>query len=484
MGRKNSPSAKKELVTLITNYEEAKAENRQLYLDADQLAGIADWYASERKFEEAQEVITYGLKIHPRNTDLLIEQAYLYLDTQKLQKAKKVADSITEEFDSEVKLLKAELLLNGGKLEEAQWLLSTIADADELETIIDVVFLYLDMGYPDAAKEWLDRGKSRYAEDEEYMALTADYLASTHQVESAIIYYNKLIDKSPFNPSYWMGLVKCYFVQEQIDKAIEACDFALAADESDGEAYTTKAHSFFQLNNFDKSIENYKKAMEYKAISPDMGYMFIGLCYGAKEDWEKANEYYDKVIDFLEKSNGNESALSIDIYTNKANALAELGRYKEAHQTCKKISKIHPKDATILLTEGKIYLLERKLEKARICFIKLSDIDSSIDMYYMIACAYMENNYEIESQYYLEKVYALDPKFEDVAEKLSVCSLAYGDIESFFKYNNDCAHPVTEEALSDLINYACQNEEQRKIFKKILARMKKEKKESKKNKGK
>ena len=247
MGRKNSPSAKKELVTLITNYEEAKAENRQLYLDADQLADIADWYASERKFEEAQEVITYGLKIHPGNTDLLIEQAYLYLDTQKLQKAKKVADSITEEFDSEVKLLKAELLLNGGKLEEAQWLLSTIADADELETIIDVVFLYLDMGYPDAAKEWLDRGKSRYAEDEEYMALTADYLASTHQVESAITYYNKLIDKSPFNPSYWMGLVKCYFVQEQIDKAIEACDFALAADDQYGEAYAYKAHCFFQV---------------------------------------------------------------------------------------------------------------------------------------------------------------------------------------------------------------------------------------------
>ena len=134
MGRKNSPSANKELNELIAQYETAKAENRQLYLDADQLADIADWYASERKFEEAQEVITYGLKIHPGNTALLIEQAYLYLDTQKLQKAKKVADSIPEDFDSEVKLLKAELLLNGGKLEEAQWLLSTIADADELET--------------------------------------------------------------------------------------------------------------------------------------------------------------------------------------------------------------------------------------------------------------------------------------------------------------------------------------------------------------
>ena len=72
MARKNSSSAKKELVELITNYEAAKADDRQLYLDGDQLADIADWYATERKFDEAQEVINYGLHLHPRSTDLLI----------------------------------------------------------------------------------------------------------------------------------------------------------------------------------------------------------------------------------------------------------------------------------------------------------------------------------------------------------------------------------------------------------------------------
>ena len=41
MGRKNSPSANKELNELIAQYETAKAENRQLYLDGDQLADIA-----------------------------------------------------------------------------------------------------------------------------------------------------------------------------------------------------------------------------------------------------------------------------------------------------------------------------------------------------------------------------------------------------------------------------------------------------------
>ena len=49
MGRKNSPSAKKELTEIIQRYEAAKAEKRQLYLDGDQLADIADWYATERK---------------------------------------------------------------------------------------------------------------------------------------------------------------------------------------------------------------------------------------------------------------------------------------------------------------------------------------------------------------------------------------------------------------------------------------------------
>ena len=79
MGRKNSPSANKELNELIAQYETAKAENRQLYLDGDQLADIADRYAAERKFDEAQEVITY------RPIFILIPVKYLW--RKKLQKA-------------------------------------------------------------------------------------------------------------------------------------------------------------------------------------------------------------------------------------------------------------------------------------------------------------------------------------------------------------------------------------------------------------
>lgn len=476
MGRKNSPSARKELVELITNYEAAKAEERQIYLDGDQLADIADWYATERKFAEAQEVISYGLHLHPGSTDLLIEQAYLYLDTQKLQKAKTVAAAITEEYEPDVKMLKAELLLNEGKLEEAQELLNSIEDADDLVTITDIVYLFLDLGYPENAKEWLEKGKSRYADEQDYLALTADYLFATHQTEVAIEAYNKLIDKAPYNPSYWMGLAKCHFIEENVDKTIEACDFALAADENYGEAYAYKAHSFFYLNNSDEAIENYRKAIKYKSIPPELGYMFMGLSYANKEEWQKADDYYTKVIDCFEKEGDRDSILLIDTYTSKAFALSHLQRYEEAHQLCDKAKKLGPDEGLIYLTEGKVYLAEEMEDLASEAFQKAMELNPGVEMCYMVASTYSENDYLYDAKEYYEMAYKLDPKYELVTEKLSVLCLMSNEIEDFFKYNSECKSPLGLDVIEDLLASPNHREEDEKTLKEVLKRMKKENK--------
>lgn len=476
MGRKNSPSARKELVELITNYEAAKAKEQQIYLDGDQLADIADWYATERKFNEAQEAITYGLHLHPGNTDLLIEQAYLYLDTQKLQKAQKVAATITEEYEPNVKMLKAELLLNEGKLEEAEELLNSIEDAGEFVSLTDIVYLFLDLGYPENAKEWLDRGKSRYAGNQDYLALTADYLLATQQNEAAVETYNKLIDIAPYNASYWVGLAKCHFIEEKVDKTIEACDFALAADEKCGEAYAYKAHSFFYLNNADEAIENYQKAIEYKAIPPELGYMFIGLSYANKEDWQKADEYYTKVIDSFEKEGDSDSILLIDTYTSKAYAIAHLERYEEAHLLCDKAKKLGPNEGLSYLTDGKVYLMEEKEDQAEKSFKKAMEINPGVDMCYMVASTYSDNDYLYEAKEYYEMAYQLDPKYELVTEKLSVLSLMSNEIEDFFKYNNECKNPLDSDVILDLLANPNHRKEDEKTLKEVLKRMKKESK--------
>ena len=155
MSKKNLLSGRdKELQEMAEQYEAAKAENRTIYLDADDLADLADWYAVHHKYAMATEVVEYGLGIHPDNTALLVEQAYLFLDTQHKEQAKDILERIAEE-SSEVKVLKANLLLGEGKEEEAEAILDSINDKDDLANIVDVSYMYIDMGFPEKALTWL-----------------------------------------------------------------------------------------------------------------------------------------------------------------------------------------------------------------------------------------------------------------------------------------------------------------------------------------
>ncbi|MFR2071354.1 MAG: tetratricopeptide repeat protein, partial [Bacteroides nordii] len=366
MARKNpSTDKEQELNELIASYETAKAENRQLYLDGDQLADIADKYATDRRFDEAQEVISYGLELHPGHTDLLVEQAYLYLDTMQLQKAIAVVDSIAEDYDPEVKLLKAEILLNEGKLDEAETLLNSIEEEKSLETIIDVAYLYMDMGYPEKALPWLTLGLEEYKENEEFLAAIADCYRSGEHNTKAISFYNKLIDKNPYNPSYWTGLAKCHFSQQEFDKAVEACDFALAADDNFGEAHIIRAHSLFHLENETEAIQEYQLALQNKSLPPDFAHMFIGLAYANQEKWELAYRSYEQAMEIIGDDN---SPILSDIYSNEIFCLSKLGRYEEAHQLCEKAKKQLPESVEIYLQEGRLYLEEDKFEEAKQCW--------------------------------------------------------------------------------------------------------------------
>lgn len=474
MGRKNSFSTNKELKRLVEKYEAAKAENRQIYMDGDQLSEIAGFYASQGQFSVAEEVIEYGLQLHPSNTDLLIEQSYLYLDTQKVEKAKEIANSITENYETDVKILKAELLLCEGKLEEAQILLNTIEEWNELDIIIDIVYLYLDLGYPDAAKEWLDKGKPSHSEEEDYIAITADYLANTNQLEEAIVYYDKLIDIDSYNSTYWMGLAKCYFTQLQMDKALEACDFALAANDKCGEAYVYRAHCFFYLNNCEEAIENYEKALECKSIPPEMAYMFMGVAYAAKEEWEKAAKYYDEVIRTFQEAGDPDSILLADTYNSKGYAAGRMGKYEEAHQLCDKAAALDPDELQSPLTHGRIYLMQGLIEEAEEVFQNITKENPPIDIWYLIANSYADVDLLDGAKQYYEKVYEMNSQYEDVAERLCIISLMQQEIDDFFRYNNDCKHPINEKSIIRILSSE-HREEDEATFKHILELMKKNK---------
>lgn len=157
-----------------------------------------------------------------------------------------------------------------------------------------------------------------------------------------------------------------------------------------------------------------------------------------------------------------------------------MGRYKEAHQLCKKAKEINPDEGLIFLTEGKVYL-EEDIEKKQPKHLKSCKTSTGPEMWYMIGTAYSEHNYMYEAKENYEKAYKINPKYEDLPERLSVISIMTDDLDGFLKYNKDCERPFREETIQQLLNGPDHRKEDEPILKEIMKRLKEEKENNKSN---
>ena len=84
-----------------------------------------------------------------------------------------------------------------------------------------------------------------------------------------------------------------YFLQLDYENALEAYDYVLAINEYDALALFQKAHSHYQLNQWQEALEAY---LNYESLVPDKWqvWLYIGETYEKLEDFAMALEYYLK----------------------------------------------------------------------------------------------------------------------------------------------------------------------------------------------
>lgn len=450
MSNKNLLSGRdKEIQELAEQYEMAMSENKSFYQDADDLADLADWYSTKKLYAKALEIVEYGLKLHPDNMTLMIEYAYLFLDLGKKAKAREVIENFPETYSPEAKVVRAHLLLSEGKLNDAEKLLDTIEDKEDLANVLDVSYMYLDMGYPDKALEWLKPVKNEYADKEAYIAVVADCYYSKGMTEKAIPMYNQLIDQKPYSPSYWVSLAKCYFEENKFDQAIDACDYALVCDDEFADAYLLKGHCFYQLDNEETALEFYQKARKLQGLEPEFVYSFIGLCKISQSKWDEGYENLEKAIQLNEKEDPC-SYLLPNLYSNAGLCLAKMGKKRKAHQYCKKAQKLEPKGPEAYLIEGRIYVEEGDFDKGIKQWTKALKCAPYAETWNEIGMHSLEAGFLDYAKVALERVCELEPNFEGINEKLTILYMTLHDKENFIKYNQKCVRPFDVKELEKM----------------------------------
>ena len=450
MSNKNLLSGRdKELQELAEQYELAMSAKQPFYLDADDLADLADWYGTKKNYDKALEIAEYGLKLHPDSTALMIEYAYLHLDSGKRAKAREIIENLPDTYSPEAKVVRAHLLLSEGKLDDAEQLLDTIEDKEDLANVVDVSYMYLDMGYPDKALAWLNPVKEEYADEEAYIAVVADCYYGKGMIEEAIPLYNQLIDQNPYSAPYWFGLARCHFEDLNFDQAIDACDYALIGDDEFADAYVMKGHCFYQLGNEDAALECYQKAEQMHGLAPEFVYTYIGLCKVSKGEWEEGYENLEKAIQANEAEETPAPTLP-SLYANAGLCLSKMKKKRKAHQYCKKAQKLEPKDPEAYLIEGRMYVEEGDYEKGIKQWAKALNCAPSADTWNEIGMHSMEIGYLDYAKIAFERVCELEPEFEGINEKLTVLYMTLHDKENFIKYNQKCTRPFDLKELEKM----------------------------------
>ena len=457
MSKKNLLSGKdKALAELVERYETARDRHTSIYMDAEDLADIAEWYERNNKFDDASEVIDYGLELHPGNTSLLVERCYLHLDMSDLENAKLTAAEITEER-TDVTILRARLLVEEERIEDAELQLDTLEDKYSKENIIDVAYMYLETCQYNLAEEWLSHW--RWDKDDlEYCCIMADSLMDRGKFTEALAYYNKLIDEDPYHPQYWMGVARCHLGLMEFGKAIDACDYALLANDELGEAYVTKGYCFLELGNSKEAIRCYEQAAKCHNFSPIYMNVMAGQIMMNNQEWEKASRLFEWA---LQQEGEQESPIiRSSAYSGMAICLQELGKESyegQALDYCLKAIRLDRLNADAYLLGGLLYAQRGEKDKAIETWEEIGNCDNTSPVWMNIAihsCRANLFDYAIRA---LEHIEEMEPDYPDLYRRLTITYLMTGDLEKARQYNRLTSPPFKEKEMNDIYGVISKN---------------------------
>ena len=162
---------------LLSEYEQAVASNSPVFLDADELTDIADYYQMNGQDDAAERAIRLALSLSPGAIGPLSYRIHSALYRDDIEQAKQLYGQIVETDEPDYVYLNAEIMLAENRAEEAhQFLLKQyeLIDNDERQDyMIDVASIFSDYGQDELAMKWMKMAKPEDSPDfKELMART------------------------------------------------------------------------------------------------------------------------------------------------------------------------------------------------------------------------------------------------------------------------------------------------------------------------
>ena len=318
-----------EFKDILAKYEGAKKEGSPIYMDADELTDVAEYYAMVQNDEElAGEAIDLALQLHPDAVDPLIFQARQYMLQGDTEAARQACDSIPDQQHREVYFMRAELMVRDGKGDEARAYLLNCSEeiTEDLDYFLyDSAYIFID---------YHDNANARaFAEELERIApnwfkaweLMADICLAEEKNEEALCYIEKMLDKDPFYLAAWNWRTEAYCGMVDYTKAYESTEYALAVDPQNERALELKAWVLMRQENPEEAHKLYEQLRQMNPES-EMHCLYDSYCLFDLQRFDESLQLIKKA----EKLAGGVSQEQAAIYEHHAHILSEQSQVEEA----------------------------------------------------------------------------------------------------------------------------------------------------------
>lgn len=418
---------------ILEQYEESVQEGHSIYMDADDLADIADYYQYNGRPEDANRAIDLALEYNPEAVGPLLYKAREALSLHDFDTAREYAEQILAVDQQEALYLQGEILINEGKVEEADDFfreqMREVMSDEQMDYVYDVANIFSDYNVYDKAFEWMTRSQGDDSDDfKELMARTLFGLGKYKDSERI---FNELIDHDPYSIRYWNALASAQFMNEDYHGAITSSEYAIAIDPHDAESILSKANSLYSLGNYESALTYFER---YSEVMPEdeFGFLHQGTCLINLGKYSEAQQ----VLEQAEYLADDDSPYLPEICQELAFAYSEIHKPESALYYIDKTQDMDCDHVNMEIIRGHIHLANQNPKEAEEAFKEaLCMSDNSPRTMLRIIVSLYDNRY-IKTSYLLLKNFFrhVEKDWNEGYSYMALCCMDMKKTDEFLSY--------------------------------------------------
>ena len=353
-------------IQLVRDFEKTVLQGGQQFFDIDELEVIMDYYLETNDLKPLQRAVEYAEDLYPDSTSVRLRRAHLLIAHGQYKQALRIVRQLRTENSDDTDVAYSLGVVYGalGEHEKAIGFFHEAAvDGWMLGRIYaNIAEEYYALHNYDEAIRFCQLALDTDSYDDATLYNYLDTAFMADRLDEAAAYLKSFVEEHPYSNEGWHILGNAYRYMGRMEQAVDAYEYANAADSKNYAVYCDQAIAYELM---DKPGEAVSILLRARDVAPgrETVYMRIAEIYGRTGDADMAILYLRKA---LEENPDSTSCLAM-----LAVAYIVIGESSLALPLLKKARTLAPDDVEVLSAQAVYYDSVDNFEAASDCYDRI-----------------------------------------------------------------------------------------------------------------